>query len=226
MQINQTSYVSQIHALQSILVRVIIAIIASSLAPMSANGEQPIPSRLVSFIECSKNIARGSTITSDTLKTVIVAQKDRSPDAIYDRWIAIGRTATKSLTKGQVVHFSDALSPDLLVASNRECIMRMQGDYSTRTEDIDRSIYALIPILRSAHDIPAGATISAVDLVTDQIKEVNCPGDAVGDLWVVVGRKAVHSIKAHEYVTYLDTIPTAEWLQWLNNGWNGSRKCD
>lgn len=215
MQINQTSYVSQIHALQSILVRVFSAIIVSSLAPMSANGEQPIPNRLVSLIQCSKNIAVGSTITSDSLKTVRVTQKDRPPDAIYDRWIAIGRKATKPLTKGQVMHFSDALSPDLLEASNRECIMRMQGDYSTRTEDIDRSIYALIPILRSAHDIPAGATISAVDLVTDQIKEVNCPGDSVGDLWVVEGRKAIHPIKASEFIYFHDAIPPAEWRKWL-----------
>lgn len=226
MQVNQTSYVNQIHALQSTLVRVFIAIIVSSLAPMSANGEQPIPNRLVSLIQCSNNIARGSTITSDSLKTVRVAQKDRPPDAIYDRWIAIGRKATKPLTKGQVMHFSDALSPDLLEASNRNCILKMQGDCSTRTEDSNRSTSVLISVLRSAHNIPAGATISAADLVTAKIKEKNCPGDAVGDLWVVVGRKAVHSIKAHEYVIYLDTIPTAEWLQWLNKGWNGSKKCD
>lgn len=215
MQINQTSYVSQIHALQSILVRVFSAIIVSSLAPMSANGEQPIPNRLVSLIQCSKNIAVGSTITSDSLKTVRVTQKDRPPDAIYDRWIAIGRKATKPLTKGQVMHFSDALSPDLLEASNRECIMRMQGDYSTRTEDSNRSPSVLISVLRSAHNIPAGATISAADLVTAKIKEKNCPGDAVGDLWVVEGRKAIHPIKASEYIYYHDAIPPAEWRKWL-----------
>jgi flagella basal body P-ring formation protein FlgA len=177
-------------------------------------------------VRCTKNISLGSTIASDSLKIINIDKRERPADAIYDPWIAIGRKATKSLTKGEVVHFSDALSPDLLVASHRNGILKMQGDYSTRVEDPNRRPSVLIPVLRSAHDIPAGATISAADLVTDKIKEKNCPGDAVGDLWVVVGRKAVHSIKAHQYVIYLDTIPTAEWLQWLNNGWNGSKKCD
>jgi len=91
----------------------------------------------------------------------------------------------------------------------------MQGDFFTRPGDINRSIDALIPILRSAHDIPAGATISVADLITDQIKEMNCPGDAVGDIWVVLGRKTAHTIKANEYIYYHEVIPPAEWRKWL-----------
>lgn len=219
MQTNQTSYVSQIHALKSILLRVFIAIIVSSPAPVSANGEQPIPNRLVSLIQCSNNISVGSIINGDSLKTVRVAQQESLADAVYDPWIAIGRKATKSLTKGQILHFSDVLPPDLLVASNRNCILKMQGDCSRRTEDSNRSLSVLIPVLRSAHDIPAGASITAADLVTAKTKEENCPGDAVGDLWVVAGRKAIHSIKAHEYVTYQDTIPPSEWRKWLQGKW-------
>lgn len=211
---NQTHYTKSIQAPTSKSKRFVIAVLISSLFPGCVYAEQST-NQLQPMFRCTRNISEGSTITSDYLKRVLVTKTERPADAIYDPWIAIGRKANKFLAKGQVVHFSDVFSPDMLVASNRDAVLRMQGDFFTRPGDINRSIDALIPILRSAHDIPAGAAISAADIASDQIKEMNCPGDAVGDIWVVLGRKAAHTIKANEYIYYHEVIPPAEWRKWL-----------
>ncbi|MFA6208885.1 MAG: SAF domain-containing protein [Candidatus Obscuribacterales bacterium] len=204
---NQTHYTNPIQAPTSKSKRVVIAVLISSLFPGCVYAEQPKSNHLLPMYRCTQNISEGSTITSDYLKRVLVTKTERPADAIYDPWIAIGRKANKSLAKGQVVHFSDAFSPNMLEAPDRDAILRMHGESS--------SFHALVPILRAAHDIPAGATISAADIVSDQIKEKNCPGSSVGDIWVVLGRKAAHTIKANEYIYYHEVIPPAEWRKWL-----------
>lgn len=183
--------------------------------PQVVYGKQSNSKKSVRMIGCTKNLPVGSVITDDLLKIISVNREDRPADAVYDPWIAIGRRALKPLKKGQIMNFSQIFPNDLLTAPNRALILKMQGDYSLIAQDPDRDLNALVPVLRASRNVKAGKSISARDFVVVKVKENNCPADAVGDLWVVVGREAIHSIRAHENVYFHDIIPAAQWRQWL-----------
>jgi len=57
-----------------------------------------------------------------------------------------------------------------------------------------------VPMVYFARDVLAGTQISAEDLVIKSIEIDHCPGEAIGDPYVAIGRKAVRTYKKGEWV--------------------------
>ncbi len=165
-----------------------------------------LPSRQVRVVYCRKSLPTGEIVTHDCLEVRIVKESERPVDAVYDEFIALERQTQEPLVSGQPVLFRYVF-PRTVLSTNSNILRRMQGQQNDRVEFDETNGERLIPIVRCIRDVPAGATISPSSFAIERIKVKHCPGEALGDLWIAIGRKAIHPIQAGEFLCYSYVIP-------------------
>jgi flagella basal body P-ring formation protein FlgA len=163
----------------------------------------------VKLIRAVKDISVGEVVNLNDVQQFVVDAKKRPPGTIYDMWIAIGRAATKRIAKKAPILFSDVL-PESLVRSDSEIDKRIAPE-NLYQESVEQDPYRKIPIVYCIKSISLGARVTANALTVKQIEAARCPADAVGDIWIAVGRSAKSSIKAGEVLFYHQVIPEKQW---------------
>ena len=163
--------------------------------------------RKIKVVYCTRDVQAGSVIGLNSVTFRIIAEHARPPGAVYDIFIAVGRRATKPLSKGKPVLFEQCFSKFELRSA--PLIRQLQHRLFLYAEEIDRDLHRKVPILQAVKDLKAGANIDLSDFKALEIEELKLPGQAVGDIWIVLGRKAVIPIRARDYIFYHEVIPFA-----------------